>query len=309
MSLAVVILNYRTALMTLNCLESLAPQIEQIPDARVIVVDNASNDGSAEHLRDESAARNWHWLRIITLPTNVGFSAGNNRGLNEIGHSEFVLLLNSDTLVHERCLEHCMQVMRSDQTIGTMSCLLLNREGTPQVTARRFSPPVRQYVCALGLPWRIPSLFGWANPEDKWDRRTTRRDVDWICGAFMFCRADVLKQLGGLDEDFFFYGEDYELCHRIHRAGYRIHYDPAVATTHFGGGSSQIRQQNLELLRHSWRGRYLIYRKIHGRVATWILRGIDLANYGGTTLIRRIIGKHESSRHSASIFSLLAGRL
>ncbi len=278
--LAIVIVNYRTAAMTLDCIRSLAPQVEELGDVRVVVVDNGSADGSAQFIQEEAHRECWNWITVVSLPMNVGFAAGNNRGLEQIGSCEYVLLLNSDTLVHDGCLLHCMMAMRANPKIGAMSCLLLNTDGSPQVTARRFSPPARQIVCALGLPWRLPRLFGWADPQDAWDRTTTRRDVDWIGGAFMFCRADLLHELKGFDEDFFFYGEDYHLCHRIHRAGYRIVYDPSVSITHLGGGSSNVRLlARPEKSRHEWRGRYLIYRKCYGRIAEWCLRVLDTVNY------------------------------
>lgn len=302
MSLAVIIVNFRTPTLTLDCLSALAPQIEQLPGARVIVVDNGSGDGSVPILQAEGDRRHWNWLEVLPLPVNLGFAAGNNRGITQAGDVEYVLLLNSDTIVHEGCLAHCMNVMRNEPMIGAMSCLLLNSDGSPQVTARRFSPPTRQYVCALGLPWRLPWMFSWADPEDSWDRRSVRRDVDWIGGAFLFCRGDLLRTLGGFDEDFFFYGEDYELCHRIHRAGYRIHYDPRVAITHLGGGSSDPALLPSPFKqRHEWRGRYLVYRKCHGRIASWVLRGLDVVNYGIANAVHRMRGKRPQPRNQKSV--------
>lgn len=314
MSLAVIIVNFRTPSMTLDCLRSLAPQVASIAGARVILVDNGSGDGSAALFRNEADLHAWDWLEIVALQKNLGFAGGNNRGLALIGDVEHVLLLNSDTLVHDGCLSHCIDVMRSEPVIGAMSCLLLNRDGSPQVTARRFSPPRRQFACAMGLPWRLPRWFAWADPQDGWDRRTTRRDVDWIGGAFMMCRADMLRQLNGFDEDFFFYGEDYELCHRIQRAGYRVHYDPRASITHLGGGSSDAsRLPSPEKMRLIWRGRYLAFRKCHGRVATAVLRGLDLVNYAIAAATERVRGKRAADgadgARAAKVFSTLAGRL
>lgn len=302
MSLAVVIVNFRTANVTIDCLRSLEPQINQLPGTRVIVVDNGSSDGSAEQLQQHAARHGWRWLHVTALPQNIGFAAGNNHGMALTGDAEHVLLLNSDTIVHEGCLQHCTDVMRAQPDIGAMSCLLLSSDGSPQVTARRFLPPHRQFVCALGLPWRLPRMFRWADPEDAWDRRATRRDVDWIGGAFMFCRADVLKKLGGFDEAFFFYGEDYELCHRIHHTGYRIHYDPRASITHLGGGSSDpVRLPSSEKQSHAWRARYLVCRKCHGLAASTILRLLDSLNYAAIAVVNRLRGKRKQSTDQKSI--------
>lgn len=312
MSLAIVILNYRTAGMTLDCLASLAPQMAQLPGAKAIVIDNGSGDGSAERLRDAAAARQWDWIQLIALPENVGFSAGNNRGIEAAGEAEFILLLNSDTLVHDGCLAYCLSVMREQVSIGILSCMLVGADGKPQIAARRFSTPPRQFVAATGLPWKYPRLFRWADPEWRVDPHAQPADVDWVCGAFMFCRGDLLRRLGGLDEDFFFYGEDYELCHRVHRAGFRVRYDPTASTTHLGGGSSDAsRLAVTEKSRLTWRGRYLVSRKCHGRLATGVLRIIDIANYGIRSLVYR--ARHGRSgdryRYSTQVLSLLTGRL
>ncbi len=310
MLLAVIIINFRTPSVTLDCLRSLAPELEAIGGARAILVDNGSGDGSVRLIQEEQTRRRWRWLEVVQLEKNLGFAAGNNQGMARASDAEFVLFLNSDTVVHRGCLSHGVAVMRSEPMIGAMSGLLLNTDGTAQVTARRFSPPARQFPCALGLPWRFPRWFAWADPWEDWDRRTTRRDVDWIGGAFMLCRGELLRRLGGFDEDFFFYGEDYELCHRIHRAGYRIHYDPRAVVTHLGGGSSDDdRLPTPQRLRHMWNGRYLAFAKCHGRLAMMALRAVDLLNYIASAAASRLRGGAggERSRHRA-VLRTLAGR-
>jgi len=310
MSIAAIILNYRTPAMTLDCLRSLAPEAAALAGLKAVVVDNGSGDGSADEMRGEIERNNWHWATVLALPESLGFSAGNNRGLALAGDAEYVLLLNSDTLLHAGCLAHCRQVMQSQPDIGLMSCTLIGRNGRPQATARRFTPPRRQFIAAFGLPWQMRRLFGWADPELN-ALAPQPRDVDWVSGAFMFCRGDLLARLKGLDEDFFFYGEDYELCHRVHKAGFRVHYDPRVSITHLGGGSSdESRLAVTQKTRLAWRGRYMIYRKCHGRLAEGFVRSLDLLNYGGRALVHRLLRGRQAERyqHSARVFQLLARR-
>jgi N-acetylglucosaminyl-diphospho-decaprenol L-rhamnosyltransferase len=128
------------------------------------------------------------------------------------------------------------------------------------------------------LPWRLPRLFGRLDCEDAgWDRRTQARDVDWLGGAFLFVRAAVVRRLGGLDERFFFYGEDIEFCHRVRRAGHRVHFDPVATTVHLGGQSSDPTRMAARLRNANiWRARYMVQRMCYGRAAAGAVRAMDV---------------------------------
>jgi len=309
--LVVIVLNYRTAHLTKECLRSLETEISSVPQSRVIVVDNASQDGSAEEIAAAITQHGWEsWAMLLPLQNNLGFARGNNRAFNEIRHgNRFVLLLNSDTVVHPGSLRHCIEVMESDPTIGLMSCAVNNADGSIQNVARRFPTPARQITSALGLPFRLPKLFGWANTEDpSWDRRTTKRDVQWIGGAFMLARGDMIRQIGLFDDDFFFYGEDIELCYRAWKNGWRVHFDPAVSIVHFGGSSSDpTRLPEGQRSIHRWQARYLVQRKCYGRFAEWLLRVTDIANYALRLFVLRVRGAkgQENYQQLAVTFSLL----
>jgi hypothetical protein len=308
--LAIIIVNFRTPDLTMDCVRSLYGDLDAGPGIAVHVVENGSDDDSERRLRAaiEADGREDR-VNLVVSARNTGFAGGNNLGIAAAGEAEYYLLLNSDTIVHDGCLPYCLRLLSGDPRIGVMSARLDNVDGTPQVVARRFSPPHRQLFCALGLPWRLPRIFGWADPEDDWDRRTVKRDVDWVGGAFMLIRRDVIRTVGSLDDDFFFYGEDCEFCFRVRRAGFRIHYDPAVSITHLGGGSSDpaklARDQHAM---HAWRGRYLVYAKCYGRGAAFALRVVDLLNYGLQTLCYRLSAGRDDERYvtTSRVFSLLA---
>jgi GT2 family glycosyltransferase len=268
--LLVVIVNYRTPGMTLECLRSLAPEIGTVPGARAVVVDNGSGDGSAERLVEGVARAGWQgWASVVAEERNGGFAAGNNRGFEVAAGARNFLLLNSDTIVRPGVLRHCTEVMDADPAIGAMSCLVLNDDGSVQNVTRRFPSPLRRALSVLGLPWKLPRLFGWADTDDLgWDRRAAARDVDWLGGAFLFVRGDVLRKIGGLDEDFFFYGEDIEFCHRVWRAGYRCRYAPGAEIVHHGGSSSDpTRLASADRLAHAWRARHLVHAKLYGQAS------------------------------------------
>jgi hypothetical protein len=285
MSLLIVIINYRTPQVTLDCLASLAPQIDDVSDTHVVLVDNASGDDSLPHLRDHIERNRWGWITVIDSPLNRGFAGGNNLGLSTLldrPDDKYVLLLNSDTVVKPGVLRHCVAVMDAVPSIGVMSCLLLNPDGTAQNNARRFPNPLRLAAASFGLPWLMPPLFAWADLDDPgWDRRTTVRDVEWVGGAFMFIRRKVIDIIGGLDERFFFYGEDTEFCHRVQRRGWNIRYDPRVTVVHLGGASSdpsRVCARQRDALQ--WEARYLLQRRCYGRVAEIFIRAVDIASFG-----------------------------
>lgn len=277
--LLVVIVNYRTPGLTLDCLRSLAPEIPSVSGTRCVVVDNASDDDSLQLLEQARQTHGWQsWLDIVASDRNRGFAGGNNLGIAHGEPAQFVLLLNSDTLVERGCLLRCLKVMEQDVRIGAMSCRVLNRDHTIQNVARRFPTPLRVTCAAIGLPWRLPSLFGWANLEDPgWDRERRAKNVDWLGGAFLFVRASALGGTVRLDEDFFFYGEDVAFCHRLTQLGWRCYYDAERSIVHLGGASSDpSRLPTAERSIHVWRGRYLIQRKCYGRWAELWVRALDM---------------------------------
>jgi N-acetylglucosaminyl-diphospho-decaprenol L-rhamnosyltransferase len=287
MDLLVVILNYRTPQLTLDCLASLAQVLDEVPGTRALVVDNGSGDDSPARLADAIASRQWGpWCELLSLPRNVGFAAGNNRGLDGLQaayrDARYALLLNSDTIVGPGALRLCHQVMQADPRIGLMSCRLRNPDGSTQNVARPFPSPFRQILCALGLPWLLPRVFGWADvydvPAAQLERR---RDCDWIIGAFMFIRRQALEQVGPMDESFFFYGEDIEFCHRFHRLGWRVRYDPGASIVHLGGSSSDpTRVARGVKDRYIRAARYHVQRQCYGRAAAWAVRCADAAACG-----------------------------
>ncbi len=293
--LAIIIVNFRTPGLTIDCLRSLAPQIDSIgKPVRVIVVENGSGDSSAERIAAAIQREGWSaWAQLLPLDRNWGFAGGNNRGIEHAGAAEYYLLLNSDTIVEPRTLEISLAAMRDEPDIGLMSCMLLNADRSWQNTTRRFPTPLSEVLSAFGLPWKLPSLFRWADKAgDRPELARVKHDTDWLGGAFMLIRGEALRALGALDEDFFFLGEDVEFCHRYARAGWRVHYDPASAIIHLGGASSK--EQSLpsrRKLQHELRARYLIQRKCYGSGAAVAVRIADVVanalRYGWSRLRRR----------------------
>jgi len=240
-------------------------------------VDNGSRDESVPMLREAIALNGWEeWVKLLPLEANQGFSRGNNLGIAALPGDGPLLLLNSDTRLHAGCLRQCLDALDYDSRVGALSCRLVEEGGATQTVARRFPTPIRSVVSALGLHRRCRWLFGWADVQDLgWDRTRVSKDVDWIGGAFMLIRGEALRHVGGLDERFFFYGEDVEFCWRLRRAGYRCRYECQPSVIHLGGGSSSFDSGPNDLNEQRWRARYQVQRICFGRWAEWLLRCVD----------------------------------
>jgi N-acetylglucosaminyl-diphospho-decaprenol L-rhamnosyltransferase len=303
MNLLIVILNYRTPKLTIDCLNSLKDKQSEIPGGfHAVIVENGSADHSARLIGDSISQNNWQsWATLMALPDNRGFAGGNNAALDllqsQYKEVPYALLLNSDTIVHEGALRYCYELMQKEQQIGVMSCLLLNADKSLQNVTRDFPTPLRQAICSFGLPWTWPKRFAWADIYDVPDELLrTKRDVDWLGGAFMFLRATALKQIGGgLDHSFFFYGEDIEFCFRFHKHGWRVHYDPAVAITHIGGSSSDPTRVSGKLKSiYMWQARYQVQKKCYGSAAAGMVRLCDILALAMKKIKMFITGKRRS---------------
>jgi len=279
--------NYRTPKLTIESIESLAKEAARVPGVRAVVVENDSGDDSAERLRAAIAENHWDFVDLVTSDRNRGFSGGNNLGIARGEPAEFVLLLNSDTIMHEGCLERCLTVMKEHPEAGAMSCRVLNADGSIQNVTRRFPTPALSTCAALGLPWKLPSLFAWADAEDMdWDRTTTARDVDWLGGAFLFVRSSAFGGKVRLDEDFFFYGEDVVFSHVLKERGFTRRYDPVASIVHLGGASSDpSRMPTGRRAVQRVKARYMVQAKCWGPAAARWLRGVDVVTTSAKLLV------------------------
>ena len=286
-TLTIIVLNFRTPDITIDCLRTLAPEAAINPGMRVILVDNASGDDSIATIKAAIAQNGWDapWLDFRPLEKNLGFAGGNNLILREQMNlpepPKYLLLLNSDTLVKPGCIATCAVIMDQNPGVAAFSCMLRNSDGSVQNVCRRFPHPFLAAISAFGFPWLMPRLFRWADMDDEgWDRTAGPRDVDWIGGAFFLTRTAALRETGLLDEEFFFLGEDCEWCHRIRKHGWRIHFDPSAEIIHLGGASSEAtRVRNFTKNVHVWKARFLVQRKCYGSLAESALRGIYLAMF------------------------------
>ena len=289
--LTIIIVNYKTSRLSIECLQSLAPEVATVSGIQIIIVDNGSGDDSCIQIQNAIDDNKWNdWATLVKSEINLGFAGGCNIGWKAASITDYILLLNSDTQVHPGTLNYCYNKMQTDRSIGALSCKLLNEDGSVQNVARRFPSPLRLAVSSIGLPWKLPVFFEWADTEDlHWDRDTVARDVDWLGGAFLFLRGSLIRDVGLLDEDFFFFGEDIEICHRIWKAGFRCYYDSTTKVTHFGARSSEDVQTNSGWrMEQMWRAKYLVQKKCYGSGFEFLIRFLDILSYAFRVLWRRL---------------------
>lgn len=228
-ALTVLIVNYNGGAMLGRCVASL-DRDPVTAAAPVVLVDNASSDGSAEAVAAECPR-----VRLLSLGENRGFGAGNNAGLAECD-TPYVLIANPDTEIRDGSVEEVLGHMESSPRIGLVGCRLLGEDGTLQWSIRNSPTVLREAYECLFLHRMLPGTASrWGETVRERDAYDRRGSWDWVCGASMLARTDALREVGGFDEGFFLYAEETDLCKRLRDAGWEVGYDPALTMLHVGG--------------------------------------------------------------------------
>jgi GT2 family glycosyltransferase len=261
--LSIIIVNWNTRDITRDCLRSIREHVTSLT-YEVIVVDNASSDGSAEMICDEFPD-----VRLIANDDNLGFGRANNQAMR-VARGEYFFLLNSDTVILDGAVERLIDFIAADPSIGIAGCKLLFEDRTLQSSCSRF-PSIRVALLEDLMLYKFLSrrlqgewLLGGYWPHDH------ARDVDAVWGAAMLLRREVFDQTGGFDERIFMYGEDLEWCWRVHDKGWRIAFTPDAAIIHLNHKSSEKRYGD-ERIDLCHKRAYEIYRRRAGFAAMALL--------------------------------------
>jgi len=230
--------NYNVKVFLENSLISIQKAMEGI-QGEIIVVDNASDDGSVEMVRQKFPA-----VKLIANKENVGFASANNQAIKE-ARGEYLVLLNPDTVLQENTLKVMMDFLDKNPEVGLAGCKILNPDGTLQLACRRsFPTPWVAFTKVVGLSNIFPRshIFGkynlaYLDPDKTYE-------VDAVSGSFMFVRRRAIDEAGLLDEQFFMYGEDLDWCYRIKKAGWKIYYVHSTQVIHYKGES--VRRSNID---------------------------------------------------------------
>ena len=242
MDLSIIILSYNTKNITDQCLRKLQLSVVRCQTKfknkiEVIVLDNASSDGSVEMIKSKQK-----WVNLIESKTNTGYSKGNNIGFKKSKYPA-VLFLNSDVYVEEDTLERSLEYFKNPNC-DVLGIQLRYDDGSFQPSAGNLPTPLNIISWILGLSL-IPIIREFTNPfhpnyKSFFVSPTGATPVGWVSGAFFMCRKAVFDKVGGFDESIFMYLEEVELCKRINMAGFKIWYAPQIKVTHLHGASSKF---------------------------------------------------------------------
>lgn len=229
LDLSIIVVSYNTKELLRLCVQSVR-KFSNGFEYEIIVIDNSSSDGTLAWL---SKLKN---IKLISNTNNPGFAKANNQGIG-IAHGKYILLLNSDTQLEENSLEKMILWMEERPKVGIASCKFKNPDGGKQATGGFFPTLPRVFLWATFLDDipQIASIFGSYHPSPWWYKKL--RYQDWVTGAFLMFRREVLKDVGGLDENIFMYGEDVEFCYRAKNAGWKVAYVPIASIFHIGHAS------------------------------------------------------------------------
>lgn len=248
--LSIVILTYNAKEITTDAIASIEKNYpDEVADGRfeIIIPDNASSDGTPEAMRAYHKKSTIKTMHVIDNGGNIGFSAGNNKGVPYI-KGKYVLFLNSDTIVYPKTLTYMLDFMKAHPDVGAASCKLINKDGELDFNCHRgFPSPWNSFCYFTGLQRLFPHSKTFAGYTQGWKDLKTNHEVDAIEGAFMIMPYEVGEKVGWWDEDYFFYGEDLQFSYNIKKLGYKIYYIGEVSIMHIGGASSGIKKKTQNL--------------------------------------------------------------
>lgn len=249
MDLSIIIVNYNTFALTKDTINSILRYSYPFT-VEIMVVDNNSTDDSLKNLKKYFKGKN---VRFIESKENNGFAAGNNQGIKE-ARGRYILLLNSDTIVKENTLENIYDYMEKHHDVGAVGCKVVLENGELDKACKRSFPNPSNAFSRL---FHIKTKNNDYNLEELDDDGVY--EIDCLTGAFMFIRRNALNDSGLLDETFFMYGEDIDLCYRIKKSGWKIVYYGGSEIVHYKGASSK--KQKSKLIYEFYRAMYIYYKK------------------------------------------------
>lgn len=262
--LTITIVNTDNRDLLRRCLDTIAVSAAGIA-TEVIVVDNASRDGSADMVRTA-----YPHVRLICNEGRCGYGASHNRGIRE-ARGRFVLVLNEDMEMIGDAVRSMVEVARGEPNLGVLGCRILNPDGSLQHSCFR-EPTLPGEIFEAIVPYTVAwprarlrsKMYEWAHD--------VQRDVDVVVGCCMLLPREVIDRVGPFDPAFFIYSEEHDLCRRVRDEGLRVVFTPAAAMVHFGGQTTRRTSLRMALIQLDSRIRY--FRKHRGAPAAVVFRGI-----------------------------------
>lgn len=287
---SIIIVSYNTKKLTSNAITS------ALGAGEIIVVDNDSRDGSPEYLHNIFGKK----ITVLKQYTNGGFAKANNIGIKAT-KSEYVLLLNSDTIVHDHAIETMVAALQAHPEFGILSCKLLNADGSYQPQGGALPTLLNLMAWWLWpLPGNIPGIDPYQNMDEiRADTRVSPYEMGWVGGTAMLIRRETLEKIGLLDEQIFMYAEDIDLCLRARAAGYKVGMVQSAQITHLGSksaGSHSALVGEIRGLIYLWKKHFPAWQTlllrlvfIKGALLRYLLFGILQGDGKARTLYARIL--------------------
>jgi hypothetical protein len=269
MDVSVIVVSWNVWGWLAPCLVSIRHALGRL-EGEIIVVDNASTDGTPERVREAFPD-----VRLLVNPANRGFPAANNQGM-AVARGRYFFLLNPDTVVLDRAIEDLVTFADAHPDVGVVGPQLLNPDGSVQSSRRRFPTFwTALFESTWWQPWAHRRILARYYVLDRPDHEI--QEVDWVTGAAMLVRREVVERVGPMDEGFFMYAEELDWCRRIRQAGWRVFYYPPAKVIHYGGRSSD----QVPALQHLafQRSKIRYFRKHHGPWAAAALQAFLIAQY------------------------------
>jgi hypothetical protein len=253
--LTVSIVNTNNKDLLEKCLSSLFSNTHKVK-IEVFVVDNASDDGSKEMIKAKFSR-----VKIISNIQRKGYFACHNQVIKK-SHAKFIILLNEDIIIMPNALDNMVEFMRNNSEIGAIGCKILNPDGSLQHSCFRFTS-LWQVFCDYYLKWvKNPKL----QARYHTDLYNTVFEPDWVQGSCIMLRKEALQEVGGLDDSFFIFWEDMDICYRLKKHNWKVFYIPNAKIIHFYGQS-----RNNDILLASYKSRYLFFKKHFGKTRLILL--------------------------------------
>jgi hypothetical protein len=248
--LSIIIVSYNTREFLRNCLKSILSSINGKLGYEVIVVDNASTDGTIQEiknfLRSRISLRETN-LKFVQNKKNIGFSKANNIGINS-AKGRHILFLNPDTIVYPNTLETMVDFMDKHKDVGCATCLVKLPNGKiDDASHRGFPTPWNAFCYFSGLSTLFPKSKWFSGYGLTFMDLSTIHEIDAACGAFMLVRRIAGEKVGWWDEDYFFYGEDIDFCYELKQKKWKVYYVPTVSILHYKGVSGGIKKVSKDI--------------------------------------------------------------
>ncbi|MHC4543146.1 MAG: glycosyltransferase family 2 protein [Planctomycetota bacterium] len=291
MDVSIVIVGWNTREMLRNCVTSVYAQTSNV-QFEVIVIDNASLDGSVEMIRSEFPD-----VILVANDTNRGFAAASNQGIIQ-AKGRYILLLNSDTVICDAAIEKTIAYADDHTDVAVVGCQVYGKQEIPQITCFRFPSVLNLSLetFALSRIFKKNRFFG--REHMRWWLRDTERQVDVVAGVFMLIRREAVDKVGLMDEEYFFLYEETDWCYRFSKAGWKIMFWPGAKIIHVGGGKQSRKQANLKMMVQSQKSMLIFFKKHYNLIAYLLARlllafrcGYRCVAWGFLTLSRKLVGK------------------